>query len=246
MDIPMNDQLNPSKSTPAVNKPLWAAVIVLGVAALAMGAALIRIQTHPEEPRLAVLATAAPAPMGAASDAQGPVAGDSVSLPKTQAVAADQAHEAVKPLAKRGVKRPEAVSAAEPTSTSAAEPTTSNHPTGQVAKLICSNCGTVRAVTAVQRDGTASGGGVIAGGVLGALVGNQVGDGNGKTLATILGAVGGGVAGNAVEKKMKKVTVYQVLVRMEDGSTRSVEQASPPSIGDKVIVDGSTLQATSR
>ena len=69
----MNDQLHPPRSTPTVNKPLWAAVIVLGVAALAMGAALIRIQTHPEEPRLAVLATAAPAPMVTASDAQVPV-----------------------------------------------------------------------------------------------------------------------------------------------------------------------------
>lgn len=242
----MNDHLNPSKSTPTVNKPLWAAVIVLGVAALAMGAALIRIQTHPEEPRLAVLAAAAPAPMVAASDAQVPVAGDSVSMPKVQAVPADQAHVAAKPLAKQGAKRPEAVTAAEPTSTSAGEPVATSHPSGQVAKPICSNCGTVRAVTTVQRDGTASGGGVIAGGVLGALVGNQVGDGNGKTLATILGAVGGGVAGNAVEKKMKKVTVYQVLVRMEDGSTRSLEQASAPSVGDKVTIDGNVLHADTR
>ncbi|MEI8030587.1 MAG: glycine zipper 2TM domain-containing protein [Comamonadaceae bacterium] len=212
----MNDQLHPPRSTPTVNKPLWAAVIVLGVAALAMGAALIRIQTHPEEPRLAVLATAAPAPMVTASDAQVPVAGDAVAMHKTQAVAADQTHVAAKPLAK------------------------------QVTKPICSNCGTVRAVTAVQRDGAASGGGAIAGGVLGALVGNQVGDGNGKTLATILGAVGGGVAGNTVEKSMKKVTVYEVLVRMDDGSTRSVEQATPPVVGAKVIVEGNALHADTR
>ncbi len=62
----MNDHLNSFKSMLTANKPLWAAVIVLGVAALAMGAALFRIQTHPEEPRLAALAAAAPASMVAA------------------------------------------------------------------------------------------------------------------------------------------------------------------------------------
>jgi outer membrane lipoprotein SlyB len=245
MDILMNDQLNPSKTTPTVNKPLWAAVIVLGVAALAMGAALIRIQTHPEEPRLAVLAAAAPAPTVSASDAQVAVAGDAVAMPKTLAVPADQSHVTAKPIAKQGSNRPAAATVADSTSTSVFEPTT-NNPMGEVAKPICSNCGTVRAVTAVQRDGTAGGGGAIAGGVLGALVGNQVGDGNGKTLATILGAVGGGVAGNTVEKKMKKVTVYEVLVRMEDGSTRSVEQATPPAVGAKVIVEGKALHADTR
>ena len=45
---------------------------------------------------------------------------------------------------------------------------------------------------------------------------------------------------------MKKETVYQVQVRMEDGSTRTVEQATPASVGAKVIVEGHTLQPASR
>jgi outer membrane lipoprotein SlyB len=227
----MSDQFNSAKSTSTVNKPLWAAVAVLGVAVLAMGATLIRIQTRPEEPRLAVLAAAATPPETARVEA--------VPSP------ADPAQGTKKPVAENSTKRVGTSSPATAASTTG-ETVGVNRPKVQTVKPICPNCGTVDSVTPVQRDGTAGGAGVIAGGVLGALVGNQVGSGNGKTLATILGAVGGGVAGNTVEKKMKKETVYQVQVLMEDGSTRTLEQATPPSVGAKVIVEGNTLQAVSR
>ena len=85
--------------------------------------------------------------------------------------------------------------------------------------------------------------GAVGGGVLGAVLGNQVGNGNGKTVATILGAIGGGFAGNAIEKNMKKETVYQVSVRMDDGSRRTVELAQPPAVGSKVTVDGSSIRS---
>lgn len=102
----------------------------------------------------------------------------------------------------------------------------------------CAHCGTVVAVTPIQRDGEGSGAGVAAGALLGGLLGNQVGGGNGKTVATVLGAVGGGWAGNTVEKRMKKVTVYQIDLRMEDGSTRRLEHSSPLSVGAHVTVNG--------
>ena len=54
--------------------------------------------------------------------------------------------------------------------------------------------------------------------------------------------IGGGFAGNAVEKKMKKETVYQVDVRMDNGSLRSFEQATPASVGAKVIVEGDVMR----
>jgi outer membrane lipoprotein SlyB len=110
------------------------------------------------------------------------------------------------------------------------------------AKPICISCGTIEAVTPVTRPGKGSGVGMVAGGVLGAVVGNQVGNGNGRTAATVLGAVGGGWAGNAVEKNIKKDTVYNVRVRMQDGSTRTLEQASAPAVGSKVTVEGSSLR----
>jgi outer membrane lipoprotein SlyB len=74
------------------------------------------------------------------------------------------------------------------------------------------------------------------------LLGNQVGGGDGKTIATVIGALGGGWAGNAVEKRMKMELVYQVEVRMEDGSTRSVEQSSAPAVGSRVTVEGNVIR----
>lgn len=103
-----------------------------------------------------------------------------------------------------------------------------------VAQQPSSTLGTVESVTPVQRSAKAGGLGVVAGGVLGAIVGNQIGKGSGRTLGTIVGAVGGGIAGNAIEKQMKKETVYQVGVRMDDGSLRTMEQASAPAIGSRI------------
>ena len=116
---------------------------------------------------------------------------------------------------------------------------------------VCAACGTVEAVTTVQRQGqvngvpvgnTTIGLGTVAGGVIGGLLGNQVGGGNGKTLATVAGVAGGAFAGNAIEKNMKKVTVYDVRVRMDDGSTRNMEISSAVSVGSKVIVEGKNLR----
>ncbi len=118
------------------------------------------------------------------------------------------------------------------------------YPTAAQQRPVCTSCGTVESVTPVQRAGQTNGVGAVAGGVLGAIVGNQVGSGNGRAVATVLGAVGGGYAGNAVEKNVKKVTAYQVRVRMEDGSTRTIEQSQPASVGARVTVDGSTLRST--
>ena len=112
-----------------------------------------------------------------------------------------------------------------------------------VAAPVCARCGTIESVVALQRSAPATGLGAVAGGVVGGLLGNQVGGGNGKTAMTVIGAVGGGFAGNAVEKNMKKTTVYQIKVRMDDGSTRTFENNSPPATGTRVVVDGNSLRA---
>ena len=116
----------------------------------------------------------------------------------------------------------------------------------QVAKPLCVNCGVVESVVPLQREGTGSGLGAVAGAVVGGVLGNQVGGGDGKTAATVLGIFGGSIAGNAIEKKMKKDTAYEVRVRMEDGSSRSVEQTVPMTVGTRVLVDGTTLQPIGR
>ena len=57
----MSVMIESPKSALTVNTSLWAAVSVLGVTLLAMGATLVHIQIRPAEPRLAVLPAAASA-----------------------------------------------------------------------------------------------------------------------------------------------------------------------------------------
>lgn len=120
--------------------------------------------------------------------------------------------------------------------------TTQHHASERVAQApICSSCGRVESVQAIQHEAKPSGVGVVAGAVLGGVLGNQVGGGKGRTLATVAGAVGGGYAGNEVEKRSRSTTSYQVRVRMEDGSIRTFPYAQQPgwNAGDRVrVVNG--------
>ena len=113
----------------------------------------------------------------------------------------------------------------------------------QRAASVCATCGKVESVSTVQQKGESTGLGVVGGAVLGGVLGHQVGGGSGKSVATVLGAVGGGVAGNEVEKHARATTVFQVRVRMDDGSLRTITQSTAPTLGQKVTVEGSTLRA---
>jgi outer membrane lipoprotein SlyB len=113
----------------------------------------------------------------------------------------------------------------------------------RTAAAACPTCGKVEAVTAVQKKGDGTGLGAVGGAVVGGLVGSQLGGGSGKGALTVLGALGGGVAGNEVEKRARATTQYQVRVRMDDGSLRTVTQGSAPAVGQKVTVEGSTIKA---
>ena len=108
----------------------------------------------------------------------------------------------------------------------------------------CAACGTVESIRTVELRGDATGLGAVAGGLTGAVVGNQIGRGNGNTAMTILGAAGGALAGNEIEKNVKKRYAYRVTVRMDDGSYRSLSQSGPPAvaIGEHVrIVNGAVV-----
>ena len=109
----------------------------------------------------------------------------------------------------------------------------------------CASCGTVASIHAVALKGDASGLGAVAGGLTGAVVGNQMGRGNGNTAMTLLGAAGGALAGNEIEKNVKKHHSYRVTVRMDDGSFRTVSQPDAPAItvGERVRVLNGTVFA---
>lgn len=110
---------------------------------------------------------------------------------------------------------------------------------------VCEACGKVEGVRTVEVEGKPNGVGVVAGAVVGGLLGNQVGGGKGKTLATVAGAVGGGYAGNEIEKRARKDVMYDVDVRMENGQRHSFRyEAAPPwHPGDRVRVVNGTLAA---
>jgi len=108
----------------------------------------------------------------------------------------------------------------------------------------CASCGTVESIHAVELKGNATGLGAVAGGVTGAVVGNQMGRGNGNTAMTLLGAAGGALAGNEIEKNVKKRYSYRVKVRMDDGTYRAVSQIGAPAVnvGERVrVVDGTVI-----
>lgn len=111
---------------------------------------------------------------------------------------------------------------------------------------VCSTCGRVESVQAVQQAAPATGVGAVAGGVLGAVVGNQVGKGSGRTAATVLGAVGGGYLGHTVEQRTRTTTAYQMRVRMEDGSVRTFTRSQPVAEGTPMRVEGRNFRVDNR
>jgi outer membrane lipoprotein SlyB len=233
----------------ADTKPLWAAIGVLGICVLAMGASLVHIQRQPAEPDAQGLV---PSMQQLMSTGSGTLAAEEISKSVQKPALAQEstAQSAIKSIAKPApTTSPQAVTIKTP---SAAQGTAERSSDVQAAPAsvqtqaapICANCGTIAGVTAITREGQGSGVGAVAGGVVGAVLGNQVGQGNGRTAATILGAVGGGWAGNKIEKNVKKQTVYAVRVRMDDGSVRNFEQAAAPVVGAKVTVDGNTLRSS--
>ena len=236
------ENIQPGQQSASTSKPLWAAVGILGAAVLAMGGTMIYQQRSP----------APPAPV-----AQVALAAPQVAAPATVANAADDLIE--KPVAAPAKPAPAPVKKVvhptpKPSPKAPSEPSYSGGspapapypaPAPVVVAKVCAVCGSIESVTPVQRSTKPAGVGLgtVAGGVLGGVLGNQVGQGNGRTLATIIGAVGGGFAGNAIENNVRKETVYQVNVRMEDGSHRTLEVAQAPSVGSKVTVEGSSLRS---
>ena len=108
---------------------------------------------------------------------------------------------------------------------------------------ICRDCGVVEAVREVPVEAKGSGGGAVAGGIVGGIIGNQIGKGATRDIATVLGAVGGAYAGNHIEKSGKDSKRYDVVVRFEDGSTRTFSSDSPPAwqSGDRVRLQNGAL-----
>ena len=101
---------------------------------------------------------------------------------------------------------------------------------------------TVQAVREVKDKGDSTALGPIAGGVAGAVLGNQIGKGHGsRNVITVLGAAGGAFAGREIEKQARGTTHWEIDVRRDDGAAETVRSDVAPSYqpGQRVrLIDG--------
>lgn len=107
----------------------------------------------------------------------------------------------------------------------------------------CKTCGTVIGVHETEKKGEGGAVGMIAGGVAGALLGNQIGAGNGRTVATVAGAAGGAYAGKKVEEHVRTTKIWAVKVRMDGGEEKTFSFEKDPGFrnGDPVKLSGSSI-----
>jgi len=104
----------------------------------------------------------------------------------------------------------------------------------------CYDCGVVQNIQSYSGERRNTGGGAVAGVIIGGVLGNQIGKGDGKTAATVAGAVAGGIVGNNIEKNNDQ-TWYDISVRMNDGRQVTVTQRKLDGVRDGsnvVIRDG--------
>lgn len=102
--------------------------------------------------------------------------------------------------------------------------------------------GTVDSIQILESNANSGPGlGAVAGALVGGLLGNQVGKGNGRTAATVAGAIGGGLVGNNVEssRRQQGPAMYQVRVRLDDGSidTLTQDNVNDLGVGSRVRID---------
>ena len=100
---------------------------------------------------------------------------------------------------------------------------------GAAAQAPCGDCGVVQSMRLVEQQGQASGVGLVAGGVVGGVLGHQIGGGRGNTVATIAGAGVGAYAGNQIEKNQKKSSYWSVAIKMDSGSVRNFTYTNKPA-----------------
>lgn len=229
----MNELIQQKIATPTGPRPVvWAAIGAVGALSLALaGVGLSKVMSRNAN-------NTSPAPIAAAQieNAPGlPTSNSAISTAQTAPLATTPA-PASKPKAVVQHTSPKV-----------------NHSTGsgmsmpteprQMAQATNPNLGTVQSVRAIQQKGEGTGAGAVIGGVLGGVLGHQIGGGTGKDLATVGGAVGGGVLGHQIERNVRGKTVYEVTVRMDNGSVRTFTQTTATSVGARVLADGGTLRS---
>ena len=108
---------------------------------------------------------------------------------------------------------------------------------------------TVLSIRAVTIDGSQSGMGATAGGVVGAIAGSSIGGRRDSAVGGVLGAVAGALAGNAIERNTTREESQEILIQLRNGERRAIVQAKGGETlqpGDAVIIvsNGSKVRVT--
>ena len=98
--------------------------------------------------------------------------------------------------------------------------------------------GTVEFVKEVQVEGSKSGMGAAAGGIIGGVAGSTIGGGKGSTLAALGGAIGGALVGNVAEEKITNFDGLEITVKLDNGEVIATVQENDVlfAVGDRVRV----------
>ncbi len=116
----------------------------------------------------------------------------------------------------------------------------------QARQVLTVELGVVEFVKPVKVEGSKSGIGAAAGGIIGGVAGSTIGGGKGSTLAALGGAIGGALVGNVAEEKITNFDGLEITVKLDSGKVIATVQADDVLfvVGDRVRVltgrDGTT------
>jgi len=125
-------------------------------------------------------------------------------------------------------------------------------PSSRLPPVVARACGDCAVVESIRRVETAREGdgvvGAITGGLLGAILGNQLAGRDLRDVARLVGAVGGAIAGREIERSQGRAVHYDVLLRRPDGSSQvhRYERLPPLRVGQTVRLPALAYAQTSR
>ncbi|MBV8618948.1 MAG: hypothetical protein JOY84_08805 [Curvibacter sp.] len=235
---------------PSVQALLRSALALLLVFVLALGAALIHIQTRPVEPVVrpgdALPAPTPSAPFEAAEPEPAPAAVPAIQAPPQLRSPSADHHLEPAWTPKRWS------SAAAPEMTPAPGASGAGNLQGVYGtQPACAQCGWVESVTQVQGSGLPAGAAMAAGAALGARAGSgRVGTGSsgttagstGSSGAQAAGAAAGAVIGASAAQSQEPAgqgagILHEIRIRMQDGSLRVVRQTEALPLGAAIVMD---------
>jgi outer membrane lipoprotein SlyB len=234
MEATAKPRLHPLLTAAAISVTVFSAV---GVGALTGLLPTSHSTTKETTPLVAEAPVAPSEPQAAAAPAEPAMPAAPSATPAPKPAKKHVVHKAPKVVASAGP----AYAAAAPDIQAANVPPPPPAPVEAQKPAIDPSLGVVQSVKEVTHEPKSNGVGPIVGGIAGAVLGNQVGHGMGKNIATVLGAAGGAYAGKEIEQKQRATKSWEITVRLDDGSYKTIESPTAPFWhgGERVrLVDG--------